>query len=570
MMTIYQKSKAKQVVVDNPDFRKKVAKTLHDMAAIVASSLGPAGRVSLIERDGLSPLATKDGVTIVKALGSADPVENVIIDACKEISINTATEAGDGTTTAMVLASALVDEGHIFINEHPKYSAQKIMNELRTAYETVIVPYLKEVASTVETEDQLLHVALISANNDSEVAKAAVAAVLAAGDNGHVLIGEGISNKIEVETSDGYIVTTGLKDLKSIGPAFINDKQGQRVTVDDGLLFLYNGSMSDLKSLGYLQGALESSGYDGSPIIVVAHEFGDVVLDKMLSHCKTGTFIIPMKSARSGLPNGAAMFLDDVAAYSGATVYSPVNLEDVEFAGLGKFHKLNMNMYEAFIQCTPDMDKVNERISQLKAISEAASELDKSHLKASIAKLSCGISTIRVGGSSDLEIRERKARVEDAVEAVKSAIAEGVVTGGGTIHVRLSHVLNIHKDHKPSWIILEKALRYPLARLLENCGEDIAEVIGNLWDIDDESDMLSLPKKVFNVYTHTYEDPIEAGIIEPTKVLRVSIGNALSVASLIMGLGGVIVSPRDGNLELQMELADHAFRNALQQSEDFA
>ena len=565
---MYKKSKAKQTHVDSKEFRKKVSTTLFDMASIVGSTMGPAGRAVLIERDDMPPLATKDGVTVVRSLGAADPIQNIIIDACKEISINTANEAGDGTTTAIVLGAAIVEYGQKFIEANPKYNPQKIINELKWAYDNVAVPYLREIAIPADSETQLLNVALISSNNDHGVAEAAVKAVVGAGDDGHVLIVEGKKPGIEVETSDGYIVTTGLKELKSIGPAFINDKANQEVSLSDGLLFLYNGSMSDLKALGFLQSAIEGSGgHDGSPIVVVAHDFGDVVLEKCLNSSKGGAFVIPMRTPRSGLPNGAAMFLDDLAAYSSSIVYDPTNIEDIEYTGFGKFSKVTMNMYESFVQCSPDVDKVDLRVGELKAIYETASELDKAHLRAAIAKLTCGISTVKVGGSSDLEIRERKARVEDAVEAVKSAISEGIVTGGCTMHLRLMKLLLDHPDHKQSWGILEDALMRPISRLLENCGEEPALILNKLCTNEGLENMGQLPHMVFDAYSHTFQDPVKHGIIEPTKVVRVSIGNALSVASLIMSLGGVVVGYRDAGLEAQLEMADHAFKNMLNSQE---
>lgn len=565
---MYKKSKAKQTYVDSNIFREKVSKTLFDMASIVGSTMGPAGRAVLIERDDMPPLATKDGVTVVKSLGVADPLENIIVDACKEISINTANEAGDGTTTAIVLGSALVEHGQKFIASNPKYNPQKIINELKWAYNNVAVPYLKSIAIPAKTQDQLLSVALISSNNDREVAEAATRAVIGAGDDGHVLIVEGKKPTIEVETSDGYIVTTGLKELKSIGPAFINNKAEQEVSLNDGLLFLYNGTMSDLKALSHLQACIESTGgHDGSPIVVVAHDFGDVVLEKCLNSCKGGAFVVPMRSPRSGLPNGAAMFLDDLAAYSSATVYDPTTIADIDYAGLGTFSNVTMNLYESFVQCTPDVERVDSRVQELKAIYETASELDRAHLRAAIAKLTCGISTVKVGGTSDLEIRERKARVEDAVEAVKSAISEGIVTGGCTMHIRIMKMLLDHPDRKSSWSILENALMRPASRLFENCGEDPAEILDVLCTNEGHENMGQLPHMVFDAYTHTYQDPLKYGIIEPAKVVRVSIGNALSVASLIMSLGGVVVGYRDAALEAQLEMADSAFKNMLNSQE---
>ena len=554
---IYSKTKAKQIVADKTKIREIVLKTIDEMATIVGSTLGPGGSPVLIERDGMAPLVTKDGVTVVRHLGVADGAANVVVDACKEISINTAKEAGDGTTTAIVLGNALVKHGQEFLKNNPKYNPRRMVSELNNAYKSAVVPYLKEVAVKATTEEQLKFVALISANGDEEIAEVVVKAVVAAGDDGTVLINESVSGTLSVETIDGYIVTTGLKDLGQIGPAFINDKSNQQVKMDNGYVVLYDGSISDLKVPGLIQDAVsDNTGFtDGTPIMVFAHDFSDTVLDKFAKTTKGGLTIAPVKTPRSGLPNGASMFLHDMAAYTGATVFDPGNVENLDEDGLGHFDSAKVNMYETFVIGTQDDDAVKNRIQELKSIAEIAfGERDKSFLRAAIAKLTGGVSTIHVGGASDLEIREKVARVDDAVEAVRSAIAEGIVPGGCLMHLHIIDILASHPYRKPSWDILAKALMAPFNLLLTNCGEDPVEVYRSLRTNMD---------KVFDANAHELVDPIKAGIIEPAKVVRVSINNALSVATLLTTLGGIVCVPRDQGLETQMELANQAFKSMM-------
>lgn len=555
---IYQKTKTKQIIVDQNTVTKIVLKTIEEMATIAGRTLGPSGRPVLIEREGMAPLVTKDGVTVIKAIGVADAAANVIVDACKEISINTAKDAGDGTTTAIVLGNALVRHGQEFLKLNPKYSPQRMINDLQDAYKKVIVPFLKSKSVSADTEEQLRYVATISANGDTEIAEAVVKALMSAGDDGTVLINESPSGVIEVKTIDGYIVTTGLKELGQIGPAFINDRGGQQVKMDNGYVVLYDGTINDLKIPGLIQDAVsDDHGFtDGTPIIVFAHDFADSVLDKFAKTTKGGLTIVPVKTPRSGLPNGASMFLHDMSAYTGATVYDPGTAEKLDDDGLGHFETARINMYETFIMGSPDSDAINDRVEELKSVSEAAfSEFDRSFLRAAIAKLTGGVSTIHVGGSSDLEIREKKDRVEDAVEAVRSAIAEGIVPGGCSMHLQLADHLQNHANFKPSWNIIADALQAPFTLLLSNCGEDPVEVYKQLLEQDGEV--------VFDANTHEFVNPFKAGIIEPTKVVRVSIGNALSVATLLTTLGGVIVVPRDAGLETQMELANQAFKSMM-------
>ena len=197
---IYTKSKAKDIITDKSKIKKTVSDTINRMATIVGSTLGPGGNPVLIDRGDLAPLITKDGVTVAKSIGVADAAANIVVDSCKEICINTAAEAGDGTTTAIVLANSIVTLGQEFLTANPKYNPQRMINELQTAFKTVVTPYLKDVAISAETEEQLKYVATISANGDIEIANTVVEAVLAAGDDGTVLITEGQGNVMSVDT----------------------------------------------------------------------------------------------------------------------------------------------------------------------------------------------------------------------------------------------------------------------------------------------------------------------------------------------------------------------------------
>ena len=558
---LYAKSKAKSILSNKVQLNKVVTETLDMMATIVGTTLGPGGRACLLERDGMAPICSKDGCTVVKALGLADAEANTIIEAAKEISINTAKEAGDGTTTAIILANAIVKSGQKFLIDNPKYNPQRLARELRECYDMVIVPYLAKAAIPVTTDTELRNVARISANGDEQVAQVVVDAIMAAGDDGTILLEEGQGRDTTVDTVDGYIITTGLKEHGQIGPIFINDRAHQQVKLDNGHVFLYDGSLNDLKVPGLIQEAIAGvdGSYDGTPIVIMAHEFADPVMDRFAKSMKGGVMIIPVKTPRSGVPNGASMFLHDMAAYSGAKVHDAGSVHELTEDHLGKFDSIKVNMYETFLSCTPAPEDLEKRIEELKAIEEAAfSEFDKSFLRASIAKLTGGVSTIWVGGASDLEVREKKARVEDAVEAVRSAQAEGVIPGGAVVSMKLSNIIS-SMGHKQSWSILAEALQIPFETLMLNCGEDPSELRGQC----DTSLSQDLPKIVFDANEHSFVEPFEAGIIEPAKVCRVSIGNALSIASLFITLGGIVCSPRDSSMELQLEMANQSFKNMM-------
>lgn len=557
---LYKKTKAKDIVADKQSIDMIVTTSLNKIALVVGATLGPGGRAVLLERDGLNPLATKDGVTVAKSLGVNDARANIIVEAAKEICLNTAKEAGDGTTSAIILANALVKAGQEFLATNPKYNPQRVVNELQELFDDIIVPFLDEKAIKDLSEEKLRSVATISANGDKRIAKAVVEAVMAAGDDGTVLIEESQGNELKVETIDGYVVTSGLKELGQIGPIFINDRGNQQVYMENGGTFLYDGIISDLKVLAHLQDAIEPSKLNGAPIILFAHDFSDTVLEKIAKNVKAGFTFAPVKTPRSGIPNSRSMFLQDMAAYTGAFVYDAGDIEEIDHKGLGTFDTARCNMYETFVIAEPDADAIEERVEELKAIASAChSDFDKMFIKAAVGKLTGGISTVHVGGVSDLEIREKKARVEDAVEAVRSAIEEGIVPGGCGVHMVLADLIET-LNKKPSWSIMREALLTPFKVLLDNCGENYDDVWKQLKDKPLES---GLPSAIFDANLHEVVHPFEGGVIEPAKVIRVSISNALSVASLLMTLGGIVVVPRDSGLENQMEMQKDAFSSMM-------
>ena len=560
-MELYEKSKAKDILTDKKLLNETIRETIERMAKIVGATLGPGGRGVLIEREGLAPLVTKDGVTVAKSLGLSDADANIIIEACKEICLNTAKEAGDGTTTAIVLANAILKAGQSFVSSQKKYNAQRLVRELEDLFYSHINPYITQRSRKLEGEKQLLHTAIISANGDKRIAEAVSKAIQAAGDDGTILIEEDQGRELRVETIEGYVITTGLNNLGQIGPVFINDRANQQVKMDGGLVFLYDGTINDKKVLAYLQDALQPvdaqgrvTPHDGSPVIIIAHDFADAVKDELAKMTKSGMTFCPVLTPRYGHANGRSMFLQDMAAYTSARVFDPGDIGEIDKIDLGEFTNAKSNLYETFIEAEPDAEDVDARVEELKSIEASAhSDFDRMHIRAAIAKLTGGISTIYVGGVSDLEIREKKARVEDAVEAVRSAIAEGVVPGGCALHLELIEFLRGHSERKESWRIMEEALSAPFKLLLENCGENYDEIIKNLEQ-----------GKVFDAERHEFVNPIENGIIEPAKVVRVSVANALSVASLLMTLGGIVVTPRNSDLEAQMEMSKQAFSQMME------
>jgi chaperonin GroEL len=562
-------SKAKQTISAQTDLDKIVDETLAHASAVVGRTLGPGGRPILLSREGMPGLATKDGVTVLKHLGLPSATHNLVLDMVKEVSLNTARDAGDGTTTAIVLADAIVRSGKAYMAKDSKTNPQRMMRELKTCYSSIIVPFLEKASRKVETDEDLRRVALISSNGDEEIASAVVEAVTAAGDDGTVLIQEDQGGGMRVETVDGYIVTTGLKDIGAIGTAFINDRAGQQVKMDAGLVVLFDGTLNDLLLPANVQTALESSDdYFGRPVVVFAHDFSDPVIEKFLKTTKGGLTVLPVKTPKSTLSGSRTMFLHDMSAYCGATIMDPASASTFEPSHFGHFESARCGHYETYMRCEIDSESIDERVEELKAIlSVATSPHDEAHLRAHIGKLTGGIATVFVGGMSDAEIRERRDRVQDAIEAVRSAVAEGLVPGGCSTHLSLINEITNSSNYKPSWCILTQALSQPIARLLSNCGEeDILSKVSEeiLLSINP---ITKIASKTFDADAHEMVDAFEKGIIEPAKVARVSIGNALSVAGVLMTVGGIVVAPRDYNLETQLELSKSAFQQMLNEGE---
>ena len=564
---LYEKQKAKDVTTDKAEIKRIVQSALSEMSTVVGSTLGPGGRTVLIERDNLAPLATNDGVTVAKAVGMANAQASVIVEAAKEICLRTAKEAGDGTTTAIVLANALVQNASNFLEAHPKYNPQRMINDLNKLYETVIIPFLKKHAKSIKTKEELINVATISANGDTTIAAAAVEAVMAAGEDGQVLVEEADDSTIRVESMEGCIVTSGLKDLGPIGISFINDRANQQAKMDEGLVFLFDGSLNDLKVPAAIQQAVEGTNLYGKPIVVFAHHFADVVLDKFAKTTKGGYTVVPIKTPMGGVANSRVMFLHDMAAYTSAVVYDPANLDTAINEGLsfGAFKTAKVNLYEAFLTADSDPDQLEARINELKSIAAIApNDRERMFVKAAISKLTGGVSTIWVGGGSELEAREKKARVEDAVEAVRSAIAEGIIPGGCGMHLVMADIIRRHPNRLPSWVIMEQSLLEPFKLLLINCGEDFTDIWNVMGGFVIAND--GPPAYIFDANSHQVVEPEKAGIIEPAKVCRVSIGNALSVASILSTLGGLVVAPRDAGLEQQLALSKNTFREMMSEN----
>ena len=564
----FVKSKQKNTVSNANDLQQAVSEVLQQCSSVVGRTMGPGGRPVLIDRVNQPPLITKDGVTVLKHMGFKDPIHNLVLDTTKEIALNTAKEAGDGTTTSIVLANAIYNEANAYLKANPKLSPQKFLREIDACYKTVICPTLQKLSSKIENDYDLRDVAMISSNGDKELSDAVVKAILASGEEGTVLVNEDQGGQLRVDTLEGYVCTTGYRELGYIGNRFITDKANQCTSLSQTKVILFDGAVNDMSLMTAVFMAYNSDpGLAGRPMVIVAHSFSDAIIEKCLVNTKSGQPIIPVKAPHSSLPNSKSIFLQDLAALTGAKIHDPVSAVNFDIPDFGEAEKFKMDNYETFFQCEIDSDRVSARVEELKALlATCQSEFDRSHVRSHISKLIGGICTIWVGGMTEAEIRERKDRLQDALEAVRSAIAEGCCAGGGVTYLALGKAIIAHPDYtkyQGSWDVLVKALYAPMRMILANCGESeiegefLVKVVGGFI----KGGEVVKPTITYDAANHVYVNPSESGIIEPAKVLRVAIGNSLSIATILATLGGIISSSVNPDLEAQMDAASSALKN---------
>lgn len=550
-MSMWTKGKSKLAIPMNKELKVKVLKSLKLLCDITAVTLGPSGRVILLERDGLSPLCTKDGMTVAKSVNAYDAVENIVIECVKEVAERTGKQAGDGTTTSIILAEAIVRYGMEWLHLNPTASPQGFVRTLLKDYNTIAKPYLTGLSVPVISDESIRHVALMSANGDDVVADAVVQAILSSGDDGAILLEESSGKDTHCTVQEGFALAKGLDFLGSLSNVFINNERDMECVLDRPLIVLFNGTLRDVNLVADVVQKNMNTG-DIKPMVFVAHEFSDDVRSLFAINFKQGSIkIVPVLTPRDGTPMGKDLIMRDLAAYTNAKIFDGTNIKSCDLKDLGDCDRFRMSRWQTVFIGEPDQKAVALRIDDIKAqMAFVHGDIDEEIYRERIARLTGGITTIFVGGISDLEVREVKARVEDAVCAVRSALKQGVVPGGATTLLKISE-LNIHP-------VLQLALKEPIRRLLDNAGLQEGAITTIC------SEVLGVNGKVYNVLTHELVDPWTDGIIDPCKVIDSAISNALSVAGTLVTLGGVVVVPRDINLENQTALTQVAFDNMMQ------
>lgn len=580
----YQKAKSapKQITVKGDALRKRILGTMSTVSAIVGATLGPSGNPVLIERfeHGLPPVITKDGVTVMRALGMNDATDHCIMEAARDAATKTANEAGDGTTTATILSESLVRYIDQYCKRNPHVSPQKVVRSLESAFRTTIEPTIQDLTISVKNNVKLqTSVAKISANNEQELANAVMDCFALVGDEGNVTIIErsGPTGYL-VEELEGYPIMMGYEQsCAKYYSAFINDASTQKVVMDRPVFLLYHGVVNDIQPIlpllqkvgDELENKLQGrhTDYEHYNVVIVATGFSPRVLGS-LAHASTQPnsirmfpLVVPLTAAQ----NGQQQFLDDLAAVTGAVVFDPLTnpVDRGELVDLGpgttsfeamRTRSMIIGRAEGNVPTNSLYakdyatygDVLLNRVSEVEALlKEPNSEWDKIYLQERVGKLTGGIAKLHVIGSSNGELKEKRDRAEDAVCAVRGAIKHGCLPGGGWTLLKLCSVL---PDSDPVVAeVLKPALMVPVDRLLRNCGfndHDIKKIL--------EPILLGLKDGkaiVYDAYEHRHGDPIELGVLDSTPAVLEAIRNAISIASQLGTLGGTVVFRRDEQFE---------------------
>lgn len=570
-------SVAKKVEVKGPELTKKILHTMKMISDIVGATLGPGGQPILIERQehGMPGMVTKDGVTVFRSLGFDDPVSQSIMEAARDASVRTASEAGDGTTTATVLSHAIVDYSSRFLAKHPKISPQKVVRRLEQAFNSIIEPAIREtsikVDSSTEEGQKLLHaVARISANGEKALADAVLECYDVVGDDGNVTLTEmsGPSG-YTVEKIDGFPIQMGYEEsCAKFYPKFINDHANQLSALEKPVFVVYHGAITDIQKIVLLMEEIGRAWQheDGRHnVVLVATGFAESVLGNLaLNFSEIGSInVFPLLAPMSPLQNGQLNFLEDVCAITGAKLLDPISspLEQADLSCLGQgADSFEASRFRSTIIGRADELLTLERVDHLQKQAESASsELDKMLIKERIGKLTNGIARLIVSGASNGELREKRDRAEDAICAVRGAIKHGCLPAGGWMLLRLVYLLEKYIEENGEDLILSEilipALQVPVQRLLQNCGMSEDEVENTIIPLQVSAKYHKTGRfndgDVYDAMNHVFTNPIEGGILDSTPAVLEAIRNSISIASLLGTLGGVVVFKRDAELERQ-------------------
>ncbi len=512
---------AKIIMFEQPA-RDKILKGVNIMADAVKATLGPKGRNAILEKSWGSPLVTKDGVTVAKEIELEDRFENLGAQMLKEVASKTSDVAGDGTTTATVLAQAIFREGVKMVAAGA--APMDIKRGIDAAVEAV-VKTLKELAKPTKDKKEIAQIGTISANNDSTIGNIIAEAMEKVGKEGVITVEEAKAMETTLEVVEGMQFDRGY-----LSPYFVTDPERMEVVLDEPYILIHEKKISNMRDMLPL---LESVAKMGKPLLIVAEDVeGEALATLVVNNLRRTLQAAAVKAP--GFGDRRKAMLEDIAILTGGQVISEdlgLKLENVTLNDLGRCKRVTVDKDNStIVDGAGTKDKIEGRVRQIRTqIDETTSDYDREKLQERLAKLVGGVAVINVGAATETEMKEKKARVEDALNATRAAVEEGIVPGGGVAYLRCLDAvkaLKLEGDPGMGMKIVLRSLEEPIRQIAQNAGHDGSIVVDKVtqktggWG--------------FNAASEVYEDLMETGVIDPAKVTRLALQNAASVASLML------------------------------------
>nr|WP_086493542.1 chaperonin GroEL [Novosphingobium panipatense] len=506
------------------DARDRMLRGVDTLANAVKVTLGPKGRNVVIEKSFGAPRITKDGVTVAKEIELKDKFENMGAQMLREVASKQNDKAGDGTTTATVLAQAIVREGAKAVAAG--MNPMDLKRGIDLAVGTVVND-LESHAKKVSANSEIAQVATISANGDETVGRILAEAMDKVGNEGVITVEEAKSLETELETVEGMQFDRGY-----LSPYFVTNAEKLKVELEDPYILIHEKKLSNLQALIPL---LEQVVQSGKPLLIIAEDVeGEALATLVVNKLRGGLKVAAVKAP--GFGDRRKAMLEDIAILTAGNVVSEelgTKLENVTIGMLGRAKKVIIDKDNTtIVDGAGNKADIDARVSQIRAqIETTTSDYDREKLQERVAKLAGGVAVIRVGGATEVEVKERKDRVDDALHATRAAVEEGILPGGGIALLRalksLEGLKAANDDQQSGIDIVRRALRAPARQIAENAGEDGAYIVGKLLEGDDYN-------HGFNAATGEYEDLVKSGVIDPAKVVRTALQDAASVASLLI------------------------------------
>jgi chaperonin GroEL len=506
------------------DARQRMVRGVDTLAEAVKITLGPKGRNVILDKSYGAPRITKDGVTVAKEIELTDKFENMGAQMVREVASKTNDIAGDGTTTAIVLAQAIVREGARSV------SAGLNPMDLKRGIDKAVIALVAELekrSKKITTQAEIAQVGTISANGEAEIGRMIAEAMQKVGNEGVITVEEAKGTATELDVVEGMQFDRGY-----MSPYFITNAEKMNIELDQPYILLYEKKLSGLQSLLPL---LEAVAQSSRPLLIIAEDVeGEALATLVVNKLRGGLKVAAVKAP--GFGDRRKAMLEDIAVLTKGELISEelgIKLENVTLAMLGTAKRVLIEKENTtIVEGAGKKDDIVARCNQIRAqIEETTSDYDKEKLQERLAKLAGGVAIIRVGGSTEVEVKERKDRVDDGLHATRAAVEEGIVPGGGVALLRASLILAKMKadndDQRAGIDIVRRAVQTPMRQIAENAGEDGAVISGKVLDKDDYN-------WGFDAQTGEYKDMVKAGIIDPTKVVRSALQHAASVGSLMI------------------------------------